>query len=514
MLAVPVLGQQFTNPVLWEDLADNDVFRVDDVYYYSASTMHYSPGAPILQSYDLVNWEYIGHSVPTLDWGPAYDLTNGTNAYVEGIWASTLRYRESNGLFYWIGCVQFTTTYVFTAPAATGPWTQSSSINDCYYDAGLLIDDDDTMYVAHGGGTIMVAQLSVDGLSEVSNQVVFDSPADIGYIEGSRMYKYKSNYYIFNTQPATAQYVLQSTTGPFGPYTAKELLSDITGPTGGGVPHQGSLVDTQDGDWYYMAFEDSYPGGRVPVLAPITWGSDGFPILTTVDGNWGDRYDYPLTPSPVPAPYTTDFFDGSSLGPEWEWNHNPDITKFVVNNGLMLYSATVTNDIYEARNTLTHRILGPTSSGTLYMDYTSMADGDRAGLSLFRDDSAWIGIINSGGNFRISFWSGMTLNSTTWTTSSTGSEMASVPITYIGDGKLWLRAYVDVQPGLAVNVGYFFYSFDEINYVELGNLTLNTNWEFFLGYRYGIFNFATLELGGSVDVVAFSVDFPGYDGNS
>ncbi|MEU8199363.1 RICIN domain-containing protein, partial [Microbispora amethystogenes] len=41
---------QFTNPVLWEDLADIDIIRVGDTYYYSASTMHYSPGAPVLRS--------------------------------------------------------------------------------------------------------------------------------------------------------------------------------------------------------------------------------------------------------------------------------------------------------------------------------------------------------------------------------------------------------------------------------------------------------------------------------
>jgi beta-xylosidase len=71
----------FQNPVLWEDLADIDVIRVGDTYYYSASNMHYSPGAPLLRSYDLVNWEYIGHSVPVLDFGPEYDL-NGGSAYV------------------------------------------------------------------------------------------------------------------------------------------------------------------------------------------------------------------------------------------------------------------------------------------------------------------------------------------------------------------------------------------------------------------------------------------------
>jgi beta-xylosidase len=40
----------------WNDL---EVIRVGDTYYYTGSTMHYSPGAPVLRSYDLVNWEFI-----------------------------------------------------------------------------------------------------------------------------------------------------------------------------------------------------------------------------------------------------------------------------------------------------------------------------------------------------------------------------------------------------------------------------------------------------------------------
>src|SRR6185369_9771798 len=76
----------FANPPLWEDLADGDVFRVGNAYYYTASTMHYSPGAPILRSYDLVHWEYVGHAVPNLDFdSSAYDLTGG-RAYIKGIW--------------------------------------------------------------------------------------------------------------------------------------------------------------------------------------------------------------------------------------------------------------------------------------------------------------------------------------------------------------------------------------------------------------------------------------------
>ncbi|KAL9624929.1 MAG: hypothetical protein Q9160_000976 [Pyrenula sp. 1 TL-2023] len=507
-LALQVVGQTFTNPVLWEDLADLDIFRVDDAFYYTASTMHYSPGAPILKSYDLVNWQYIAHAVPTLDFGSKYDLTNGQRAYVKGIYASTMRYRASNKLWYWIGCIEYTTTYVYTATSVTGPWTKRATISTCYYDAGLLIDDDDTMYVAYGGTQISVAQLSADGLSQVKTQQVYSST--VGAIEGSRMYKINGAWYIFNDLPANGQYVLRSTSGPFGPYTIKQLLLNVPTPiSGGGIPHQGGLIETQKGSWYYMAFVDSYPGGRVPVLAGITWGSDGFPILNTVNGGWPTTLSYPLPQHTFPVHTGTDSFAGTSLSPQWEWNHNPDAAKFSVSNGLTLSTVTVTTDLYAARNTLSHRILGPTSSATILLNYTTMADGDRAGMALLRDTSAWIGLQRSSAtSYRISFFSGLTMTST-WTTSSTGSEAAGLTLPGgAGSGQIWFRIKADIHPGTGKQ-GLFYYSLDGRTFTQLGALTMNNAWNFFMGYRYSIFNHATKALGGKVGVESFTVDQPG-----
>jgi beta-xylosidase len=45
----------FTNPPLWEDYPDLEVIRVGDAFYYTSSTFAFSPGAPVLKSYDLVN---------------------------------------------------------------------------------------------------------------------------------------------------------------------------------------------------------------------------------------------------------------------------------------------------------------------------------------------------------------------------------------------------------------------------------------------------------------------------
>lgn len=466
--------------------------------------MHYSPGAPILRSYDLVNWEYIGHAVPNLPWGNKYNLQGG-NAYIKGIFASTMRYRPSNQKFYWIGCVEYSKTYIYTSSSAVSTWTPAASIATCYYDCGLLIDDDDTMYVAYGNTQISVAQLSKDGLSEVKKQVVYNTPTSIGTLEGNRMYKINNAYYIFVTRPANGQYVLRSTNGPFGPYTIKQLLLNLGSPiSGGGVPHQGSLVETQNGTWWYMAFVDSYPGGRVPVLAPITWGSDGFPVITLVNNAWGASYPYPLPQHTLAARTGTDSFTGTALGAQWEWNHNPDTTKFSVNNGLTINTATVTGDLYAAHNTLTHRILGPTSSGTILLNYANMKDGDRAGLALLRDNSAWIGVVNTNGAFKVSFTSGLTMSST-WATTSTGSEVKSAAVS---GGKVWLRINADIHVGTGKQAK-FYYSTDGKTFTLMGSYTMGNAWEFFMGYRYGIFNHATKALGGSVVVSSFDMQTPG-----
>ncbi|MEU7711765.1 RICIN domain-containing protein [Micromonospora chalcea] len=495
----------FTNPAVWQDFADVDIIRVGDVYYMSASTMHYSPGAPVLRSWDLVNWEFAGHSVPRLEFGTKYDLSGSEQAYVDGIWASTLNYRPSNRTFYWAGCIDFAQTHIYTAAAVDGAWSRLATIPNCYYDAGMLIDDNDTMYVAYGNGTISVAQLSADGRSQVRAQQVYQTPSSIGTLEGARFYKRNGAYYIWLTRPANGQYVLKSTNGPFGPYEQRQVLLNLPGPiSGGGVPHQGGLVQTQTGAWYYMAFTDAYPGGRMPTLAPITWTSDGWPQVQTVNGAWGASYPNPLPTRPVKPLTGTDTFSGTTLGVQYEWNHNPDNSRWSVNNGLRLQTATVTNDLYRARNTLTHRIQGPTSTGTIELDYSTMRDGDRAGLAMLRDSSAWIGVRRDNGATRVVMTNGLTMGSN-WNTTSTGTEIASAAVS---GGRIWLRANADIRPGSG-RQARFSYSTDGVNFVSLGNaLTLNNAWQFFMGYRFGFFNYATQSLGGAVTVRQFSLTTP------
>ncbi|PGG97752.1 hypothetical protein AJ79_09104 [Helicocarpus griseus UAMH5409] len=519
-------AETFTNPVVYEDFADNDVsLGPDGAYYFSASNMHYSPGAPILRSHDLANWELIGHSVPSLDFGDNYNMTNGTRAYRGGTWASTMRYRASNKLWYWIGCVNFWHTYIYTAETVTGPWTRAAVLpgGTCYYDCGLLIDDDDTMYVVYGATNVSIAQLSPDGLSQERTEQVFTaSDVDENGIEGNRLYKRKGLYYILNDHPGDRTYIWKSTS-PWGPYEPKVFVDNIQSPVpGGGAPHQGSLVQTTspatgDEQWYFMSFTWAYPAGRMPVLAPITWDSlDEYPTLTpdpSTDG-WGATYPLPLPPNPPSTNWTgIDTFPGPTLSPAWEWNHNPDETKYSIaeGGGLTLSTASVitNDDLYAARNTLTHRIHGEYPVGTVSLDISNMADGDRCGLAAFRDRSAYIGITRDGDVYTISVVHNVTQDETTWETTGTGHVVASEELVFQGEVKeVWLRALLDARAS-GTKEARFAYSVDgggEEGFRELGgeeSYVMWTNWAYFMGYRFGVFNYASRELGGEVMVREF-----------
>jgi beta-xylosidase len=273
-------------------------------------------------------------------------------------------------------------------------------------------------------------------------------------------------------------------------------------------------VDTPDGDWYYVAFMDSYPGGRIPVVAPLTWTEDGWPEVVKVDGAWGKTYPVPVATNKTVSPLTgLDIFAGPALSDQWEWNHNPDMSKWGLvggSGGLLLQAATVTTDLFSARNTLTHRILGPKSSGTFKLDISKMATGDRAGAVLFRDTSAYIGIHKDNSTTSLVMVNNLNLNSD-WTTNSTGTVAATGPVLTANTTNLYLRIESEITPAFsntnAVRETTFWYSMDGGEFKQLGPaFNMSNTWQFFTGYRFGVFNFATKELGGELLVKSFEIE--------
>ena len=74
------------------------MIRVGDTYYMSSTTMHMSPGVPIMKSKDLVNWQLVSYAYDTLVSNDQMNLENGKNTYGRGSWASSMRYH--NGTYY------------------------------------------------------------------------------------------------------------------------------------------------------------------------------------------------------------------------------------------------------------------------------------------------------------------------------------------------------------------------------------------------------------------------------
>src|ERR1700722_12714321 len=92
------VAQKAHNPIMYADVPDMSIIRVGGSYYMSSTTMHMSPGVPIMKSKDLVHWKLVSYAYRTLDDTDELNLQAGKNDYGKGSWASSLRYH--NGRFY------------------------------------------------------------------------------------------------------------------------------------------------------------------------------------------------------------------------------------------------------------------------------------------------------------------------------------------------------------------------------------------------------------------------------
>lgn len=478
----------FTNPVIQADFPDPDVQKVGDTYYMVTTTMHNFPGCTLLKSKDLVNWEYCCNPLEKMSANAEYNLEDGKNIYSKGAWANSLMYK--NGKFYILfnafGNGDDAGGYLLSATDAEGPWTMTR-LSRGYYDPGLMTDNDGTTYVVCGNGNLKVIQLD-DNFAPVKE---VDVDGGFNGLEGSHFFKKDGYYYIYSTccaWPAT-QWCFRSK-NVFGPYEKKEVFNsdDI---------HQGAMIQIQSGEWWTMLMRDCGAFGRMPYLLPVTWNAD-WPVIgnngvdagTYTKPNVGVNYDRKYMP-------TNDNFKNYLLGSQWQWNHNQDKSKWSLleNPGrLRLYTASVTDSLQKSRNMLTQRIFGfrdntKPSYGTIQMNISKMNDGDMAGLAVFQNPYAYIAINKQGSILNL-------VQSNTADKKVYSNAIAC-------DSVIYLRAVADIATSKAT----FYYSLDNVTYTKYGqDLDMKYNLSVFVGNRFGIFNYATKDLGGSVDVDWFSTE--------
>jgi beta-xylosidase len=487
--------KQAQNPIIYADVPDMSMIRVGDSYYISSTTMHMSPGVPIMKSKDLVNWQIVNYAYDILDNVDALILNNGENAYGKGSWASSIRYH--NGTYYVSTFAQTTgKTYIFsTNDIEKGPW-KTSSFSPSYHDNTLFFDDDGRVYLITGVGKLRLIELNADASGVkpgVTEQVIIENasaPAGINIslgAEGSQLFKVNGKYYLFNiTWPRDGMrtVVVHRADKITGPYEGKRAFQDL------GVA-QGGIVDTPEGNWYAYLFRDYGSVGRIPYLVPVKW-EDGWPVLG-IDGKVPDTLNLPASKGLIPGIVASDEFNRRkgerALPLVWQWNHNPDNSLWSVTQRkgyLRLTTRRIDTIFVSARNTLTQRTFGPECFGSTSIDVSNMKEGDFAGLALLQKKFGLVGVRFINGTKSIVMVSAQ---------SGKPVEVQSVPLT---QKTAFLKAECDFRD--RADKVDFFYSLDGKLWTPIGSqLKMEYSIPHFMGYRYGLFNYATKTPGGYVD---------------
>ena len=515
----------FTNPLFYDEFSDPDILRVGDDYYLAGTTMHTVPGLVILHSRDLVNWENISYCFDRFDFtDDAFSLKNHKEIYGQGIWAPAIRY--ANGQFYVFSNINGKGLQCYTSKDIKGPW-KHHNMEGRIYDLSVLFDDDGKIYAIHGYGEVHCTELKPDmsGPIEETDRIIIPEGNAVG--EGHHAYKINGMYYIISTDyKPNGRTLCSRSKSIWGPYETITITADETfgyhaasltqvkgriepdgtkfelGPVNPDATactniHLGGIVQTQTGEWYALLMMDFHSIGRTVTLAPITW-KDGWPMLG-LEGNLGRaprtwfKPNIPGTQDIKPhAPYQrSEDFNGKTLGRVWQWNHNPDDTMWKLKGGKLQLHTMPAEQLMWARNTLTQRVIGPSSITTVELNVKNFKDGDVAGLGNINVPCSWAGIVKEGKRLTLRCFEQL------------NNDTIDKAIT-LKDGRIWLRFDGDFDN----DQGHYEYSTDGKTFRPIGGvMKLSYQLISFQGSRLSLFAFnKNGRNGGYAEFDNFTVD--------
>ena len=498
LMLISVINAQ--NPIIYADVPDMSMIRVGDTYYMSSTTMHMSPGIPIMKSKDLSNWKLVNYTYDILDDVDELNLVNGKSAYGRGSWASCLRYHNDT---YYVSTFSGTTgaTYIYsTKNIEKGPW-KVSKFKPSHHDHTIFFDDDGKIYMIWGVGKLRIVELREDlsGVREGTERILIENastPAGDNIMlqaEGSQLFKVKGKYYLFNIawpRGGMRTVIVHRADKITGPYEGRLALQDR------GIA-QGGLIDTPEGDWYAYLFRDYGSVGRIPYLAPVKW-EDGWPVIGK-GGKVPDTLKLPESKGLIPGIVASDEFKRKRGEPAlplvWQWNHNPDNEYWSVTKRkgyLRITTGRIDTSFHLARNTLTQRTIGPQCTGSALLDISNMKDGDFTGLALLQSKYGQVGVkLENGGKYIMMINAG----------SGTAVEEERIPFK---KSFVYLKATCDFTD--LKDEANFYYSLDGISWTRIGNvLKMQYTLPHFMGYRFALFNYATKNVGGYVDFDFFNI---------
>ncbi len=201
----------------------------------------------------------------------------------------------------------------------------------------------------------------------------------------------------------------------------------------------------------------------------------------------------------IPGIVTSDEFDRKAgalaLPLVWQWNHNPDNKLWSLTERpgfLRLATSRTDTHFLAARNTLTQRTIGPECSGSTAVDVSNLKDGDFAGLALLQRQYGLVGVKSEGGTNYVVMVSAQ---------SNSPAEVERVPL---NQKKVFLKAECDFKN--RTDRAHFYYSLDGQSWTAIGNeLKMAYTLPHFMGYRFGLFNYATKTAGGHADFDFFRI---------
>lgn len=430
-------------PTIPLDYPDPDVIRVDDTYYLVSTTMHFMPGCEILESKDLLSWQHAAYVYDALDSTPGQKLEGG-GVYGKGMWAATIRYHE--GMFYVLFvCNDTHKTYLYRSPSIEGPW-KKSNVDGFYHDASLLFDGD-RVFIVYGNRHIYLTELDKDLTGPlpggVNKEIVTDSDAAILGYEGSHFYKINGRYYIFfiHSRPdmwkrVEACYISDKVEGP---YVGGDIFEDDLGYFNSGIA-QGGIVDSKEGDYYAVLFQDRGAAGRMPYVLPVCMSGDkpvimahkytpAMDILTGSFEEEGSDEEVGL----LPGLYGDDDFsdivstlcyadnrvvtdaehDCFGLKSFWQFNHEPKLelvkagvvrsadTNKEACYGLEITTDRIVNEPVNAINMLTQRLPGVKGAACVTLDASGLNVGDVMGMCALQYNYLFGGIRRTGDGLEI-----------------------------------------------------------------------------------------------------------------
>lgn len=436
---------RYKNPVLYADYSDPDVIRVGEDFYMTASSFTYVPGLPILHSKDLVNWEIINYAARELQ--SVYNKPQ----HGCGVWAPSIRYHAGRFWIYYgdpdYGIMMTSTEDIY------GKWDPIVCVKPGIgiIDTCPLWDDDGKAYIVHGYANsrcgikskLAICEMTSDGRKVISEDtIIFDGTVSHPTLEGPKFYKRNGYYYIMAPAggvPTGWEVVLRSES-VYGPYEDRIVLrqgkTDINGP------HQGGWVELENGENWFMHFQDLEVCGRVCHLQPVTWINDwpamgenidsglcGQPVLEYKKPDVGR--DYPIT-----AVATSDDFSAPELGLQWQWqaNNKQEWYSLSENPGhLRLYAEKVNTPeeayMWNLPNVLTQLWQAPSMAVTVKVELPDRTVKSKAALGVVGLKYGYIALRSDG---TVEFVKGWTQNGGKTAKEEIETEkIISVPAVYL-----------------------------------------------------------------------------------